>query len=286
MWGLFLFCQPAIASESDLVISEIMYDALGSDSGREWIEIYNSGSEDVIASSTWRFFDGSNHNISLYQGTSTIASGNYFVLADNGEQFLLDYPDYQGILFDTVMSLPNSSSSIALSFDKGATYGPEDYYDFSWGANGDGYSLEKINLLSTSTDNWQVSADVGGTPGQINSEAYSDDAPSEDTPPEDDDVWAWGQLIINEFMPNPVGSDDNEWIELYNRGPEVLNLLGLKIKDTSARIFTLDVDSNINLNLLANNYLLIPKSISGISLNNSSGDAVIIIDNNNNIIEF
>jgi hypothetical protein len=138
--------QPVRASELDLVVSEIMYDVSGADSTKEWVEIYNSGAEEISLNSAWRFFDASNHNINFYQGTSTIASQEYFVLADNGANFLLDHPNYLGTVFDTVINLPNSSSSLALSFDEGASYALEEYYDSAWGANGNGHSLEKIDL--------------------------------------------------------------------------------------------------------------------------------------------
>ena len=106
-----------------------------------------------------------------------------------------------------------------------------------------------------------------------------------DDPIEEELERPWEQLIINEFLPNPIGSDDNEWIELYNNGPEILNLEGLKIKDNAARIFTLEADSGVNLYLLANNYLLLPKSVTGISLNNSSDESVIIMQPNQAIIQ-
>ena len=143
---LFLLARSVRASEVDLIVSEIMYDVSGADSGQEWVEIYNQGMEEVSLNSAWRFFDGSNHNINFYQGTSTIASQEYFILADNGANFLLAQPNYSGTVFDTVINLSNSSSSLALSFDEGVTYALEEYYDSAWGANGNGYSLEKIDL--------------------------------------------------------------------------------------------------------------------------------------------
>ncbi|MBU1202627.1 lamin tail domain-containing protein [Patescibacteria group bacterium] len=251
------------ASESDLLFSEIMYDASGADSGHEWIEIFNSGQEDVVASSTWRFFDGANHNINLYQGTTTIASQEYFVLADNAENFLVDYPDFNGTVFDTVMSLPNSSSTIGLSFDNGQSYLIESFYDASWGG-GDGFSLEKI------LETWQQSCLLGGSPGVANQECETDE-PSQDSEPE---INYWSQIVISEFLPNPEGSDDNEWIELYNLGPEIIDLSGFVLGDDSSRRFTLDQDAGIDLGLLPNSYLVVYKNISGISLNNSGTDSV------------
>ncbi|MFA6308095.1 MAG: lamin tail domain-containing protein [Patescibacteria group bacterium] len=281
---IFLFCLKAQASESDLVVSEIMYDAAGSDSGHEWIELYNSGLENVTVSSTWRFFDSSNHKINFYQGTSTIASQEFFVLVDNGEQFLLDYPDFIGNIFDTVINLSNTSSSLAISFDEGTTQSLIEDYSLLWGAGGNGYSLEKIDLLASITNNWQESSILGGTPGKINSEKQTEEILIEENIIEEPSQ-NWSKLIINELLPNPLGSDDNEWIELYNSGDESLNLDGLKIKDNATRVFILDVDSGLSLALAAHSYLVIPKSLSGISLNNSNGDGVFIMDPDNNLID-
>lgn len=262
---LFLiFCLKVQAAESDLQISEIMYDVSGVDSGHEWLEIFNTGSDLVVASSTWRFFDSSNHAINLYQGSSTIGVNDYFILADNAENFLIDYPDYQGTLFDTVMSLPNSSSTMSLSFDGGQTQSIQTFYDSSWGANGNGYSLEKLN------DNWQEACLLEGSPGQANQECIVEDPPEGEEPV----INHWAQIVISEFLPNPQGSDDSEWIELYNLGPEVVDISGFILGDDSSRRFTLDSDSNLDLVMSPNSYLVVYKNVSGISLNNSGTDSV------------
>src|SRR3989339_71089 len=160
----FVLGHKVLALASDLVFSEIMYDVEGSDVGKEWAEVYNFGSENLVVSDTWRFFDSSYHKISLYQGTSTIATNEFFVLADKPEQFLAQYPSFSGNLFDTVINLSNSSSTIALSFDEGISDGLVDYYEAGWGGGGDGYSLEKIDFLANTTSNWQESFVLGGTP--------------------------------------------------------------------------------------------------------------------------
>ena len=277
----FLFCPKNIsASGADFLISEIMYDLDGGDSGREWIEIYNLGADDTVVSSTWKFFDGSNHNLSLHQGSSTIASGEFFVLADSAETFLLEYPSCQASVFDTVMSLGNSSSSVGLSFDSGLTYPVMAGYDSSWGAAGTGYSLERINLGQESVaENWQESFVLGGTPGLENSSS----TPEEEGPPEGDEPWQ--QLLISEFLPNPEGSDDNEWIELYNAGPEILDITGFTLQDNSSRRFNINQDSGLNLILAPDAYIVFSKAITGISLNNSTGDSVKLYDPDDNLQE-
>jgi len=268
---LILFFVPAFkASGENILLSEIMYDVSGTDSGHEWLEFYNFSDQTITASSSWRFFDGSNHSINLFYGSSTIPAQSYFILADNGENFVSDYPDFDGILFDTVMSLPNSSSSIGLSFDSGQTYELMSSYSSAWGANGNGYSLEKIELnQNNEANNWQEAFVLGGTPGFINSTS------SPEVPPEEDDFSeSWADIIISEFLPDPEGSDDNEWIELYNRGVETVNLSGFSLQDNSTRRFTIDEDTDLNLEILSGAYFILPKEISGISLNNSGGDSV------------
>ena len=45
-------------------------------------------------------------------------------------------------------------------------------------------------------------------------------------------ISAQGQLLVTEFMANPVGSDaDGEWIEIFNSGPSMLDLTGYKVGD-------------------------------------------------------
>jgi Lamin Tail Domain len=42
-------------------------------------------------------------------------------------------------------------------------------------------------------------------------------------------------ILINEFLPNPAGSDANEWIELYNNGASAVNMEGWRIETVSGK---------------------------------------------------
>ncbi|PLX25116.1 hypothetical protein C0580_03265 [Candidatus Parcubacteria bacterium] len=272
----FVVAIKAQSAETDLLISEIMYDVSGVDGGHEWIEIFNSSQESITASSTWRFFDGSNHSLSLYQGSSTISGYEFVILADNAENFLLDYPDFSGTVFDTVMSLPNSSSSLAIGFDNGESYPVLSDYNSLWGG-GDGMSLEKITLNKDSQEsNWQTSYVVGGTPGHPNSTSSIEEV-SEENNQEN----LWPQIIISEFIPDPEGSDDEEWIEIYNVNDELVELENFALGDNSLRRFVFD-DSLV---IEAKSYLLLEKETTGISLNNSGGDSVKIYNPNEELQE-
>ncbi|MEK7501194.1 MAG: lamin tail domain-containing protein, partial [Patescibacteria group bacterium] len=161
-------------SAGDLVINEIMYDLEGSDTSnnksREWVEIYNnSGQEITLTGSTsgWRFNDGSNHllNEPAAQGSMAISASGYAILAGDAATFLSDHSGFSGTVIDTVMSLKNSTSTIKISAPDGTVIDEVTYYS-SWGANGDGKTLERKSVSGGSNDaaNWAQSSAPGGTP--------------------------------------------------------------------------------------------------------------------------
>lgn len=160
-----------------IVINEIMYNPTGADSGHEWLEIVNvSTSTDYAINSSWRFNDGGNHLLSVIQGDGSLSAGQYGVIAENSGIFLQDYPDYQGILINTVMSLANTQDTLSLSIDSGQTLFATTTYQAAWGGADNGFSLERINLLSgDQAQDWQQSFVASGTPGRINSQAPRQD---------------------------------------------------------------------------------------------------------------
>ncbi|MDP3735604.1 MAG: lamin tail domain-containing protein [bacterium] len=123
-------------------IVEIMYDLEGSDSGREWVEVFNGGGSDVDLFD-WRFFEGeTNHKLTTVQGGSALAPGGYAVIADNATQFLGDHAGFSGVLFDSSFSLGNTGELLALR--DGALADTDSVtYSSEWGAVGDGLSLQK-----------------------------------------------------------------------------------------------------------------------------------------------
>ena len=141
------------ATSGQVVISEIMYDLqAGSDSGREWIEVFNSGSSSVHLTD-WKVSEGgSNHGITASQGGEDLSPGAYAILADNPMKFLEDWPAYAGLLFDTAFTsgLSNSGETLAVGTLSSGTFAPSDTvsYQSSWGASGDGNSLVRAGVSS------------------------------------------------------------------------------------------------------------------------------------------
>ncbi len=135
--GLFLLSlllSPTI-SYAYVQITEIMYDLEGSDSKREWVEIYNGGSESIDLSD-WRFNDGSNHT--LVGEDLTIGSGAFALLVSDIET----YGKKEGVI-DTVMSLANTTDTLLLLDGEGNEI-ERVTYNSEMGAAGNGNSLQLI----------------------------------------------------------------------------------------------------------------------------------------------
>lgn len=135
-----IFITPLFAFAS-VSITEIMYDPKDADTGREWVEVLNVGSDvDILA---WKFSEGgTNHSLAVTQGSSVLKNGDYAIIADNTQKFFVDFPEYSGILFDSSFSLKNTSEQILLK-DKSLNVIDSVTYDSSWGGAGDGNSLQK-----------------------------------------------------------------------------------------------------------------------------------------------
>lgn len=170
LWLVFLFLIK-IAS-ADIVLTEVMYNPTqASDTDLEWIEIYNNGAESVDLSS-WKI-DGNNFEDFL------ILSGEFVVIARE----LVDGTDTDLDSFESVYgngdSIWNSSDENFRAFDGDFSLTDIDLvnltdgvyfevleYNSSFGGNGNGFSIEKIDVNKENTfDNWKESSISGGSPG-------------------------------------------------------------------------------------------------------------------------
>lgn len=176
----------ANASFGDVVITEIMYDLEGADTDREWVEIYNSGSDPVtlIAGSGndgWRLYEthtsGShNHTFATesYQGDLTLTPGEYAVIVQNGQAFKADHQNFAGtILVSSAFTLSNTNQSLGLKIGSGGALWSEVSYTNTLGANGNGKSLQKNGASWIAATPTPGAGFASGTSGGSSSESTS-----------------------------------------------------------------------------------------------------------------
>lgn len=126
------------------MISEIQFDPAGSDTDREWIEIFND-SNSIIDLTTYKFFENNtNHGIDILSGDKNVSSGEYVVLVQDLNKWKADYPAFSGKIFKSSFSLSNSGESLSLKDKDGNMVNTVNYNPVSTGA-GNGLT---INLNS------------------------------------------------------------------------------------------------------------------------------------------
>ena len=155
----FVCVLPRVVS-AQIVVTELMYDPAGFDSGHEWIELYNTGTSSVSVTELRLFEGGNNHKIKLVQGNPQLAPSMYAVIADNPTVFHQDYPNYTGQLFDSSFSLGNDGDTFSIK-DKKLNVLETVTYTSALGAQGDGNSLQR------SPNNADVFVARAPTPGAV-----------------------------------------------------------------------------------------------------------------------
>ncbi|RKZ28594.1 hypothetical protein DRQ36_10200, partial [bacterium] len=158
--------------DGDLVVNEIMYNPIGSDSYGEFIEFYNRGTVAIDASG-WKVKDDNDYNEFEIPDGVIIAAGEFLVIAKNPDSIEARY-SITGVVGSVSWGLNNSPGDAVRLYDDAGTLMDYVYFgnDDPWptAPNGDGPSLELIDPAEDNNDaaNWQASAGEG-TPGSANS---------------------------------------------------------------------------------------------------------------------
>lgn len=148
-----------MAAQAKIEFTEVMYDPAGTDTGREWVEIHNAGSEGVDIGSFKLFEEGVNHLLKPFGEKTLLEAGQFGVIADDPSKFSIDWPAYSGLLFDSSFSLKNTGETLILRGKE--TDEDSLLYDPTLGAHGDGNSLQK-QITPQGIISWTAST---ATPG-------------------------------------------------------------------------------------------------------------------------
>ena len=159
--SLILFIALCVIKQSyALQISEIMYDPSGSDTGHEWIEIYNDGEAAVDVKTLKLYENNTNHSITYVSGNEMLQKGEYAVIADNASFFSIDNPSFTGNLFDSAFSISNSGEALEMRSSSLEPLNKVTYTPITE-SNGTGATISLINNV------WVKS---NSTPGAANAE--------------------------------------------------------------------------------------------------------------------
>lgn len=187
---LLLSVLPA-AARAAVVINEAMYNPGGSDSGREWVELYNSGDADVTlvggsGSGSWRISDSSNHTIvdpagGVGRGSLTVPAGGYLILTNDPAVFAGEYGGSYSVV-KASLSLTNTGTTISLIDGTGAIVDSFTYTS-SQGGDDNGTSLQQASSTwlqalptpgaSNATERYDPPADESGSSSSSKSNSTS-----------------------------------------------------------------------------------------------------------------
>jgi len=185
-------------ASGNIHINEVMYDINGTDTDHEWLEVYNNCSEEINLSG-WKFFEGgTNHAITLYYGKIELDIGDYAVIVQDPETFLIDNPNFQGNILDSSFSLSNTGELIAIK-NSSLFMIDELNYSLYLSANGDGNSLQYFN------NTWQGCFPTPGFENNCSVEITEENESNITIPPSDSYI---------EIMDYPEKADFGEEIDL------------------------------------------------------------------------
>ncbi|MFH8039108.1 MAG: lamin tail domain-containing protein, partial [Candidatus Aenigmatarchaeota archaeon] len=129
--------QESEACPLNLIITEIMYNPYGKDTGREWVEIFNKGNCDVDLSKIYFVDESGYHKIS----PSNLSANQYAIITTNVTQFKLDYPNANCLIVKSSFSLRNTNETIGLANSSKYVF-ESVFYSSNMGGNGNKKSLE------------------------------------------------------------------------------------------------------------------------------------------------
>lgn len=257
------------SKSGDVHVTELYPNPPGADTDAEFIELFNAG-ESPIYLSEWKIGDGStkkftfqdhsiqpNQYLVLYRTESGIAlnnSGEESVTLYAPNETIIDSVEYTGTV--------KEGESFAKENDR--------FYWTSMPTPGDKNIIEEPVVEDLQTDDPQTDQDETKVTVEKSEEivdAYITDSAQ--------------HIQISEFLPNPVGSEDAEFIELYNPLSSPVDISYLKLDDEEGGSRTYTIPEGTLLGGLS--YASFSRTETGIALNNT-GDSVRLLYPDGSII--
>ncbi len=277
------------------VISEVMWAGSDVSTADEWLEIVAISSCNL---SDWSILSRKSSGDSvmvMFEGGTILSTGSILLISNYSEP--KSRLSVEADIVTSVVSLPNSKLFLQLLDGSGTVI---DTVDDGVGAPFAGgksprASMERADLFASGSDksNWRdaeesINFDEGeeiyGTPGVIFNQESSDSASDGASPDKEDaeeseeseEEVGSGTVIVEEVIPNvmitevmanPVGKDDEEWVEIANFDEREIMLDGLSLDTgTGSKRYSFS-----GVVLGAKSVRSFSKNETGISLRNKGG---------------
>ncbi len=166
LFAQVLVPAPALAA---VVVSEIMYDPAGTDTGREWVEIWNDASSDFDLGAAFLLEGGTSHKVAPFGGVpALVPAGGYAIVADKPESFLADYQNVTPV-FDSAFSLSNSGERIALVDAGGGEFSSAEWNASAGATDGKSWQRAGVSWIAASATPTARNADREDPPAAASS---------------------------------------------------------------------------------------------------------------------
>ena len=271
--------------EGDIRINEIM--SAPETGEKEWIELYNSTDQGIDLEG-WILEEGAGQKTTLF---GEIGAYGYLVfdksgLNNSGDVIILK--DQNGQVMDSVIYGDwQESQSVAPEKGKSLILVAENYEQTEVVTKGGQNILQQTQPLDEEVV--EQKEPVEPTVPEESPEpttvlpAETQEEVLEEVVEQVEEIVSYQyseQIRINELLPNPEGSDDAEWIELFNYGIEPLDLRGWSLEDASGTNYLI----NESLVVSQSGYVVLQRETTALSLNNSN-ETVYLKDPDGQVID-
>ena len=241
-----------------IIINEIFPNPKGSDTGNEWIELYNKGEDCVM--DAWEIDDAEGGSKPFNINNQDINKTGFLLLPSWKTKITLNNSNESVRLFNPEKELVDEIS-FKESAKEDASFSRNEKDEFVWTKN--------PTPLGTNIFETEDETDDNQTSKKTTSKTVKNGDLSD-------------KIHITELMPNPSGTDKgNEWVEIYNESEEEINLGGwtLDTGESSTKNYIFD-----NSTIKSKNFLVLSDSDLGISLKNTNG-VLRLVDFENTVID-
>jgi len=286
--SFFIFNSAKAANQLDIVINEICWMGTQISYNDEWIELYNNTNGHVNLDGWILKTNDGTPEINL---SGKIPPQGFFILERTDDNTL------PNISADQIYTgaLRNSGENIELYDNSGKSIDSVKCSS-GWlaGENKTKRTMERKNQSVTgfAPDNWQTSANPGGTPKNQNSIGEQSETPNQsqvqsisqkEEKTQQKSTTYPTDVFINEILPSPEGADaEEEWIELSNDNDFEVDLARWEIKDIEGKTKTYIFPENTGIP--ANGFFVLKRPTSKITLNND-GDGLNLIRPDKGIVD-